>query len=105
MFDPLLNMGLHFSNLGVIGVEVGGCFGENLLRVLSDLLTPMADFVQLRVQCRDLLDKVNHAVNAIDRGTYGICENCGNPIAKARLLALPYSTLCLNCKQIDERTR
>ena len=54
---------------------------------------------------RDLLDKVNHAVNAIDRGTYGICENCGNPIAKARLLALPYSTLCLNCKQIDERTR
>jgi DnaK suppressor protein len=54
---------------------------------------------------RDLLDKVNHAVNAIDKGTYGICENCGNPIAKARLLALPYSTLCLNCKQIDERTR
>src|SRR5439155_12623658 len=30
---------------------------------------------------RDLLDKVNHAINAIDRGTYGICENCGNPIA------------------------
>ena len=54
---------------------------------------------------RDLLDKVNHAISAIDRGTYGICENCGNPIAKARLLALPYSTLCLNCKQIDERTR
>ncbi|HEV2686534.1 MAG TPA: TraR/DksA C4-type zinc finger protein [Actinomycetota bacterium] len=54
---------------------------------------------------RDLLDKVNHAINAIDRGSYGICENCGNPIAKARLLALPYSTLCLNCKQIDERTR
>ena len=54
---------------------------------------------------RDLLDKVNHAMSAIDRGTYGICENCGNPIAKARLIALPYSTLCLNCKQIDERTR
>lgn len=54
---------------------------------------------------RDLLDKVNHALSAIDRGTYGICENCGNPIAKARLQALPYSTLCLNCKQIDERTR
>ena len=46
-----------------------------------------------------------HAINAIDRGTYGICENCGNPIAKARLLALPYSTLCLKDKQIDERTR
>jgi RNA polymerase-binding protein DksA len=54
---------------------------------------------------RDLLDKVNHALSAIDHGTYGICENCGNPIAKARLLALPYSTLCLTCKQTDERTR
>jgi RNA polymerase-binding protein DksA len=54
---------------------------------------------------RDLLDKVDHALAAIERGTYGICENCGNPIAKARLLALPYSTLCLSCKQIDERTR
>ena len=54
---------------------------------------------------RDLLDKVDHALAAIERGTYGICENCGNPIAKARLLALPYSTLCLSCKQLDERTR
>jgi DnaK suppressor protein len=54
---------------------------------------------------RDLLDKVDHALAAIERGTYGICENCGNPIAKARLLALPYSTLCLTCKQQDERTR
>jgi DnaK suppressor protein len=54
---------------------------------------------------RDLLDKVDHALNAIEKGTYGICENCGNPIAKARLLALPYSTMCLRCKQQEERTR
>ena len=54
---------------------------------------------------RDLLDKVNHALAAIQRKTYGICENCGDPIAKARLLALPYSTLCLKCKQQEERTR
>src|SRR5438477_3939450 len=53
---------------------------------------------------RDLLDKVDHALNAIEHGTYGICENCGNPIAKARLLALPYSTMCLSCKQQEERT-
>ncbi|MCA1829924.1 MAG: TraR/DksA C4-type zinc finger protein [Actinobacteria bacterium] len=54
---------------------------------------------------RDLLDKVNHALAAIERGTYGLCENCGKPIARARLQALPYSTLCLTCKQQEERTR
>ena len=54
---------------------------------------------------RDLLEKVNHALAAIARGTYGICENCGKPIAKARLQALPYSTMCLQCKQQEERTR
>jgi len=52
---------------------------------------------------RDLLDRVNHALGAIERGTYGLCENCGDPIAKARLLALPYSALCVRCKQLDER--
>jgi RNA polymerase-binding protein DksA len=54
---------------------------------------------------RDLLEKVNHALHAIERGTYGICENCGDPIHRERLLALPYSTLCLKCKQLEERTR
>jgi RNA polymerase-binding protein DksA len=54
---------------------------------------------------RDLVDKVEHALNAIERGKYGICENCGNPINRDRLLALPYSTLCLTCKQQEERTR
>ena len=54
---------------------------------------------------RDLVDKVNHAIEAIDRGRYGICERCGNPIAKARVMALPYATLCMTCKQQEERMR
>ncbi|HVL32328.1 MAG TPA: TraR/DksA C4-type zinc finger protein [Actinomycetota bacterium] len=54
---------------------------------------------------RDLLDKVDHAIASIDRGTYGLCENCGDPINKERLRALPYSALCIRCKQQEERTR
>lgn len=54
---------------------------------------------------RDLLEKVTHALERIDRGTYGLCENCGDPINKDRLLALPYSSLCIRCKQREERTR
>lgn len=54
---------------------------------------------------RDLLEKVEHALDRIERGRYGLCENCGDPINKDRLLALPYSSLCIRCKQREERTR
>ena len=36
-------------------------------------------------------------------GTYGICESCGNPIGKGRAMAFPRATLCLTCKQREER--
>lgn len=45
----------------------------------------------------DLLHKVEHALARIDAGDYGICESCGNDIPVARLDALPYATLCVNC--------
>lgn len=45
----------------------------------------------------DLLHKVEHALARIAAGDYGICESCGNDIPVARLDALPYATLCVNC--------
>src|SRR5664280_2830893 len=39
----------------------------------------------------------------VDAGTYGACESCGRPIAKARLQAFPRATLCVSCKQREER--
>jgi hypothetical protein len=36
-------------------------------------------------------------------GTYGICESCGEPIGKMRLMAFPRATLCMTCKQREER--
>lgn len=47
-----------------------------------------------------LLTEVNDALNRIDRGTYGRCENCGQPIAKERLDALPYARYCLRCARL-----
>jgi RNA polymerase-binding protein DksA len=41
---------------------------------------------------RDLLEKVNHALERMDEGTYGTCEVSGRPIPLARLEALPYAT-------------
>ncbi|MGA7269884.1 MAG: TraR/DksA C4-type zinc finger protein [Acidimicrobiia bacterium] len=45
----------------------------------------------------DLLRKVEHALGRIEAGTYGLCESCGEPIPVARLDALPYATLCVDC--------
>ncbi|WP_390624181.1 TraR/DksA family transcriptional regulator [Fodinicola feengrottensis] len=39
----------------------------------------------------------------LDSGTYGICEQCGNKIPTARLEAFPFVTLCVTCKQLEER--
>ena len=54
---------------------------------------------------RDLLDKVRSALRRLDAGTYGTCERCGRSIDKARLRALPYSVLCIDCKKLEERVR
>lgn len=52
---------------------------------------------------RELLNQTMHALERIDAGTYGVCESCGKPIGKARLLAFPRATLCVECKQREER--
>ena len=45
----------------------------------------------------DLLRKVEHALERVASGEYGICERCGTSIPVERLDALPYSTLCVTC--------
>ena len=52
---------------------------------------------------RDMLFQVQRALGRLDDGTYGVCESCGNPIGKLRLMAFPRATLCLTCKQREER--
>ncbi|MGZ6754915.1 MAG: TraR/DksA family transcriptional regulator, partial [Nocardioides sp.] len=52
---------------------------------------------------RDKLAQIERALQRIDDGTYGVCESCGNPIGKMRLMAFPRATLCMTCKQREER--
>jgi RNA polymerase-binding protein DksA len=51
----------------------------------------------------DLITQMEHALVRIADGSYGRCESCGETIAKARLQAFPAATLCLTCKQREER--
>jgi DnaK suppressor protein len=59
--------------------------------------------LSLAANQRELLMQTEKALHRLDRGTYGICESCGNPIGKGRLTAFPRATLCLQCKQREER--
>ncbi|HTA09252.1 MAG TPA: TraR/DksA family transcriptional regulator [Streptosporangiaceae bacterium] len=52
---------------------------------------------------RELLAQNERAIARIEAGTYGNCESCGEPIGKARLQAFPRATLCVSCKQREER--
>ena len=52
----------------------------------------------LSAQARAAVDEIDHALLKIASGTYGACENCGQPIPRARLKALPYARLCVACK-------
>ena len=54
---------------------------------------------------RGLLTQIDDAVRRIDNGVYGTCESCGEPIEQARLEALPYATLCMDCKRRAETGR
>ncbi|WP_369431985.1 TraR/DksA family transcriptional regulator [Glycomyces amatae] len=47
--------------------------------------------------------QVSHALERLDEGEYGFCEKCGKPIPAARLAAFPSATLCVSCKQLEER--
>ena len=52
---------------------------------------------------RAVYDQSKLALQLLDEGTWGTCESCGEPIGKARLLAFPRATMCVKCKQRQER--
>jgi RNA polymerase-binding protein DksA len=59
--------------------------------------------MSVNANARDLLDQSTHALRRLEAGTYGICESCGTLIPAARLRAFPRATLCIACKQAEER--
>ncbi len=59
--------------------------------------------LSLTYNARDLLVQTERALGRIAAGTYGWCESCGQPIGKARLQAFGRATLCVSCKQREER--
>jgi DnaK suppressor protein len=59
--------------------------------------------MSLVYNARDMVLQTERAIDRIDNKTYGRCEECGNAIGKARLQVFPRATLCMSCKQKEER--
>ena len=58
---------------------------------------------RLRDREKFLLKKIERALLRIDDGTFGVCERCEEPISPKRLEARPVTTLCIRCKEDQER--
>ena len=59
--------------------------------------------LRIRDRERKLIKKIKTALERIDEGTYGICEECGGDIGVKRLEARPVTTLCIECKSKQEQ--
>lgn len=57
--------------------------------------------IQLKLKQTDakILQAIDEALQRIERGTYGLCRDCGGPIAEARLNAIPWTRVCITCKE------
>jgi DnaK suppressor protein len=54
----------------------------------------------LENRIRQELSGIEHALDKFEKGTYGLCDNCGQPIDPERLEALPQASLCVSCKAL-----
>ena len=59
----------------------------------------------LEKQIREQLAAVDHALEKFEKGTYGLCDSCGQPIVLERLEALPLASRCMDCKAKDAQSR
>ena len=59
--------------------------------------------LQLLTTERQNLEQVESALARLEAGTFGVCDSCAQPIGKLRAMAFPRATLCLPCKQRQEK--
>jgi DnaK suppressor protein len=79
--------------------------GQTIFPDLGDQATAETDrnfMLRLRGREQRLLKKIEEAIDRIDNGTFGICDDCGNEIDIKRLDARPVTTMCIECKTLQE---
>lgn len=69
-------------------------FAQNLI------INEMVEKLSMRE--KDIFCKLNNALQRIEEGSFGLCEECEEPIAEKRLQAIPYCTACISCAEQQE---
>jgi RNA polymerase-binding protein DksA len=82
--------------------ELSNAAGDHLADHASVILDREVDD-SLEENAEQLVREIDAALGRIDEGTYGTCGRCGRQIPEERLAAVPYATLCVDCKRIEER--
>ncbi|MET9883967.1 TraR/DksA family transcriptional regulator [Streptomyces sp. NPDC006430] len=95
---------LHASDEAITGLmrDSGDGAGDDQADTGTKNITRESELA-LAANAREMLQQTERALERLDTGTYGLCENCGQPIGKARMQAFPRATLCVDCKQKQER--
>ncbi|MDI6746738.1 MAG: RNA polymerase-binding protein DksA [Rhodocyclaceae bacterium] len=106
----------HFRKiLDALKLELAGDI-ERTVHTMQDEATVFADpndrasqesDIALELRNRDrerrLIKKIDESINLIEEGEYGYCESCGVEIGLKRLEARPTATMCIDCKELEER--
>jgi len=67
-------------------------------------VSEQAKTLALRRHLEGMLKEIERAIARAEKGTYGICERCRNPISEERLKVMPSATLCIDCAKLQMRT-
>lgn len=94
---------LHQENPGSIEDETSERTLDNHLAETASVTLDREIDYTLEENSEHVLSAIEAALARIAEGTYGLCERCGQEIAQERLRAIPYATLCIDCKRKDER--
>ena len=95
---------LHDENPGTLSEDAGEetAYDNHLADTATETYDRELDYT-LEENSEHVLADIDAALKRIEEGTYGICTNCGAPIAVECLEALPWATLCIACKRDRER--
>jgi DnaK suppressor protein len=97
---------LHKENAGSLEDGTGELVSGSADQHMADTATETVEREignTLELHDERLLVAIDAALGRIDAGTYGKCVNCGAQIPEERLEAMPWATLCIDCKRKEER--
>ena len=97
---------LHKEHPGSLEDETGELVSSSADQHMADTATETVDReIDYTLEASDgrLLADIDAALGRIEKGTYGTCVNCGAQIPPERLEAMPWATLCIECKRKEER--